>query len=1482
MNAKSTLAILGLVLSGLPDAWGQTAKEPAISEFLADNKSGVRDGDGLATDWIEISNPTNSTISLLGYSLSDEEAQPKKWTFPQKDLAPSSSILIFASGLNRPDRSGNFHTNFRLAKDKGFLGLYNRTGQLVSSYGPKYPEQRSDVSFGTSPVIRPRLLINSGASCKWFLPKSAADAAEWFKPEFSDAAWNVGKIGLGADPQDSWRGMVETDLSAVAVGAPSLYVRLPFEVEDPTAVAELRLKLRIDDGFVAYLNGKRVAASLAPASLQWNSAAQGERPDPLVSVEVPFELTSERSQLRKGTNILALHVLNAPGSKDFFVSPVLEILPVAGGLSIGYLKPPTPAQPNGPSFLGFVKDTKFQVDHSVRTKPFDLEITSETPDAIIRYTSDANGPPPSESSGFRYSGPISISKTTVLRAIATKEGYIPTNVDAQTYIFPADVKTQKEMDPRVVTHATYGPLMEKAIGESFPVVSLLVDRERFFGPGGIHTQVQQSGRNAEIPVHVEYFSPSDPLDSFRVSAGIRIHGGNARTHPKKPLRLLFREEYGLDRLRHKLYPGSPVETFDELLLRSGGHDGWALANTFGTNPSDLPPHGTFLRDQFLRLTEHEMGILSPRGKYVTVYINGTFWGVYDLHERAAAAFFRDHLGGEESDYDVLHHPAFFGESFTLFDGTAEAWNAMQKLSANSVTSPEEFNALKPYLNFENLSDHLITRMWGGDYDWLSPVFRNGLDVAVFSSKNWYSGRKSRNGTGPFHFFCWDAEMSMGAHLLGTAQRVVNFDLTRIDDPGTPAGPYAALRNYEEFQRIFGDRVQEHFFGNGVFTVDRATKRLEGLIKQLELPIIAESARWGHPLPTPSLPQLNFLFTRDDNWLPEVNWMKSTFIPQRHAEMIKQFQTRGTFPRTVAPTMTKVGGAVPAGFTLDLLVPEGSGKIYYTTDGSDPALYDKVSQEVWLNEKADAEVHVPTLQLGSAWQWKLPQGPPVPTIWKKGKTGIGFEIGDQTFKNVISLDVAKDMAEKNTSIFIRIAFNLQLQNVQENLDRILLRMKYDDGFVAYINNTRVASANAPDPGEFPFIPLNWQSEATVARTSDFDALQYENFDITQFKNAFRSGNNVLAIHGLNAADSSDFLISPRIEAQRILAPAKPSTSAQGYSNGITLTKSGTIKARLFSKTGEWSALTEAHFTVGVGKTSPGDLAVTELCYKPSQPNAKEALVSSERDHYEFLELTNTTNRELDLTGARFTQGIDFTFPEMNLAPGAQLLVVNRETAFRARYGNDPKLRIAGEFAFNTKLSDSGETITLLSAQNDVLLSFRYSDESPWPAKADTGGRSLIYHPTDKPDPKDPAQWSVSLDPGGYPGSEGISLYSEWRLRYFGSEPDSIAAAKEDPDKDGWNNLQEYAFGTHPLRADSFVNWSEFSPGKDALILHLRRRPETKDLKFGLETATDLRSWKKQDLPSDAPRAFEQSGHERVSIPMADRTARYARITVQTQP
>src|SRR5690606_34914485 len=108
-----------------------------------------------------------------------------------------------------------------------------------------------------------------------------------------------------------------------------------------------------------------------------------------------------------------------------------------------YLDPPTPRAVNTANTVQFVSDTMFSVGRGFFTEPFMLEIETRTPGATIRYTTDGSAPTPT--SGEIYTGPILIDGTTVVRAIAYRSGFEPTNVDTQTYLFLGDVIEQPKL-----------------------------------------------------------------------------------------------------------------------------------------------------------------------------------------------------------------------------------------------------------------------------------------------------------------------------------------------------------------------------------------------------------------------------------------------------------------------------------------------------------------------------------------------------------------------------------------------------------------------------------------------------------------------------------------------------------------------------------------------------------------------------------------------------------------------------------------------------------------------------------------------------------------------------------------------------------------------------------------------------------------------------------------------------------------------------
>jgi hypothetical protein len=300
------------------------------------------------------------------------------------------------------------------------------------------------------------------------------------------------------------------------------------------------------------------------------------------------------------------------------------------------------------------------------------------------------------------------------------------------------------------------------------------------------------------------------------------------------------------------------------------------------------------------------------------------------------------------------------------------------------------------------------------------------------------------------------------------------------------------------------------------------------------------------------------------------------------------------------------------------------------------------------------------------------------------------------------------------------------------DVLTLRMRYDDGFVAWLNGVEVYRANVS--GE----PA-WNASASGSH-ADSDARNLESFSISASVGALRRGENVLAVHGLNeSTTSSDFLISLElVAAQRPRGSGRSSVGIR-YTGPVTLTESVRLKARVLAGA-TWSALNEALFAVGpVAKY----LRITEIMYHPPETG------SPDDANTEYVELTNIGPAPLNLGFAKFTAGIDFTFPSLELAPGAHVLVVKDIAAFEAKYGAG--FNVAGRYAGS--LDSSGERVRLVDAVGGMIHDFRFSDN--WYPATDGKGYSLTVQDPAGTDPNnwdDKSTWGPSRQVDGSPGAD----------------------------------------------------------------------------------------------------------------------------------
>lgn len=320
-----------------------------LTEFLASNRGGLRDGYNDTPDWMEIKNTGATATNLAGWHLTDDAEDLTKWTFPGTPLGAGQFLVVFASGRGVPDPLGKLHTNFQLGADGEYLALVKPDGMTVASeFAAPFRPQMANVSYGVRGAAGFTALLRDDAPVRALVPTDGALGTNWVHAGFDDSAWAVGRSPTGfEDSPENYAALIQMNVREAMRGkSASCYLRQQFTVDDPQAFSNLRLRVSYDDGLVIWLNGRVVARRNAPDSPAWNSAATANHPDHLALV--PEEITLSAADIRAGVNTLAIHGLNQSlGSSDFLIRATVEAQPQGIAQAVlAYFTRPSPGAVN--------------------------------------------------------------------------------------------------------------------------------------------------------------------------------------------------------------------------------------------------------------------------------------------------------------------------------------------------------------------------------------------------------------------------------------------------------------------------------------------------------------------------------------------------------------------------------------------------------------------------------------------------------------------------------------------------------------------------------------------------------------------------------------------------------------------------------------------------------------------------------------------------------------------------------------------------------------------------------------------------------------------------------------------------------------------------------------------------------------------------------------------------------------------------------
>ena len=661
-----------------------SAQTIRINEVSSSN-SIYYDEDGDTPDWIEIHNFGSQTISLNNWTLSDDILDLDKWTFPNISLLPEQYLLLWASSKDRP----------------------------IISY------------FTT--------LINQGDMFQYLTPSSEPNP-NWKNLDFDDSNWSQGGSGFGYDDGD--------DETIIPDGTLSVYLRKRFNISDLQSLNSLILDIDYDDAFVAYINGVEVAReNINGSPPAYNSGTIQEHEALMYNGGSPerFVITNPNSILVEGENILSIQGHNISNtSSDFTLIPFLSAIfssPIQFGttppeilgftsdhlhtnfkissnsetitlsnssdeiidqLTVENLPPDTslgvyqnnpdlviysdttPGYQNSDNYFtgAVVESVVFSNNGGFLSESISLSLSGNSIGQTIRYTTDGRRP---TSSDLIYSNPIQISDNSTVRARIYQTNYIPSTTFSKSYVFD-DVP---EIDTVFLTTDPDNLFDEETGIYVFGEAGTYDTWQPYFGAN--------FWEDWERPVHISYYKSETNEVEAEFDGGIKIFGGWSRgQNPQRSLALFARGQYGYSKFEESFFEELSYDDFQSLVLRNSGQD-WTRSSIKDITLTSL------MRGSGLDFQEHNA---------VATYINGDYWGLYNMREKT-----NEHMLASKHNIEANEITILPGGDYTDYN------SLIDYVSSIDLSVEANFEYVKERVDLVNYALYQAANIYYNNTDW---------------------------------------------------------------------------------------------------------------------------------------------------------------------------------------------------------------------------------------------------------------------------------------------------------------------------------------------------------------------------------------------------------------------------------------------------------------------------------------------------------------------------------------------------------------------------------------------------------------------------------------------------------------------------------------------------------------------------------------------------------------------------------------------
>lgn len=598
-----------------------------ISELMVKNDATLLDSDGEFSDWFELVNTSDSPVSLAGWRVSDGEDK-SGWSFPDVTIDAGGYLLVFAS--SKESAGTELHASFSLSEDET-LYLYAPENYLadsapnVSTMADHSSVRRADGSF---------------EDCIWPTPGYSNDVDGYELFCAAHTATSPLVINEVMVYNDSYNRQPDGEYYD--------WVELKNVSEEPIMLAEYYLSDDKDNPMLWRLPERY----LDPGALLVVHCSGNSDLSTSDTVHSNFSLnsTSERLYLtsaaqQRVTDYVWLHDI----FKDWTVGRM------DGQSGFFYLSSPSPWSGNRGNAYRYISDQPVSLgEDGIYNDVTGVSVELEGSGRIF-YTTDGSRP---DESSAEYTEPITLDKTTVIRAINVQDGAAPSRAITLSYIINEN--------------------------HTLPVLSLSTDSPSTFS--GIYYGKR---KYYEIPANISYFEDGS---SFNIDCGLKMKGWTSLENPKKSMGVSFRGCYGDDMLDYDIF-GSDVTEFSSLSIRAG---------------QDYPL--AIIRNELFQELCLEMGdnVPTQNSKYCILYLNGSYYGIYCLKEDFSKQYYASHKGVNKSDVTMLKSPVALS--------SAVYQEVYQFCRDNDMSLDENYDHICSVLDIDNVVDWFLIEGYTANSD----------------------------------------------------------------------------------------------------------------------------------------------------------------------------------------------------------------------------------------------------------------------------------------------------------------------------------------------------------------------------------------------------------------------------------------------------------------------------------------------------------------------------------------------------------------------------------------------------------------------------------------------------------------------------------------------------------------------------------------------------------------------------------------------